>query len=172
MPALWIRTIVFIVLVPLTVTFWLPFGILGFDNAVRHPAGWIVIALGAALCLWCMTLFVLRGEGTPNISFARRLAFLVGREPKWLVSSGIYQYSRNPMYLGVLTVLFGEALLCGSLPLLGYSFGVWLFFHLIVLFVEEPFLRRTKGEGYLRYCRETPRWLGRRRASGPEKTEA
>ncbi len=166
MLALLIRTIIFIILVPGTVAAWLPLTVIERDHTIRHPAGWVIVVLGVVLCLWCMALFILRGQGTPNISFARHLAFLIGREPKRLVSSSIYRYSRNPMYLGVLTVLFGEALLFGSRPLLWYAAGAWAFFHLIVLVVEEPFLRRTKGAGYAQYCRETRRWFGRRRIAG------
>jgi protein-S-isoprenylcysteine O-methyltransferase Ste14 len=128
---------------------------------MRHPAGWIPIALGAALYFLCATQFLLRGGGTPNISFAKHFAFLIGREPLRLVQNSIYRYSRNPIYIGVVTVVFGEALRFGSLNLLIYAGALCVWFHLVVVFIEEPHLRKTRGEAYLQYCRETSRWAPR-----------
>ena len=99
------------------------------------------------------------GQRTPNISFARALGFVIGHEPRLLVNTSIYKYSRNPMYVGVITTVFGEALLFGSFHLLEYALGLCIWFHLVVLWIEEPHLRRTRGAAYELYCRKTPRWL-------------
>jgi hypothetical protein len=149
----------FTVLVPGTVVWWLPWRLIHADWTMHHLAGCIPLALGADLYFWCAAQFLLRGDGTPNISFARPLAFLIGREPVRLVHESIYRYSRNPMYVGVITMVFGEALLFGSLNLLFYAFALCLWFHLVVILIEEPHLRKTRGEEYHEYCRKTPRWL-------------
>jgi protein-S-isoprenylcysteine O-methyltransferase Ste14 len=151
--------VMFTVLVPGAVVWWIPRNVIHVDWDIRHLVGWIPVAVGAALYFWCASQFLLRGKGTPNISFARHLSFLIGREPLSLVTSSIYRYSRNPMYVGVLMMIFGEAVLFGSLNLVIYGLVVAIWFHLVVVFIEEPHLRKTRGEEYLRYCRETPRWL-------------
>jgi protein-S-isoprenylcysteine O-methyltransferase Ste14 len=132
----------FTLLVPGTVAWWLPLNLIRVDWTTRHWAGWIPIALGAALYFPCASQFLWRGGGTPNISFARHLSFLIGREPLRLVQSSIYRYSRNAMYVGVITVVFGEALLVGSLNLLIYAVSLCVWFHLVVVFIEEPHLAK------------------------------
>lgn len=151
----------FSVLVPGTVVWWLPRSLIHCDWTMRHVTGWIPLALGAILYISCTAQFLLRGKGTPNIFFARPLAFLIGREPLRLVHESIYRYSRNPMYVGVITMVFGEALLFGSRNLLFYAFALCIWFHLVVILIEEPHLRRKRGEEYREYCRKTPRWIPR-----------
>ena len=72
------------------------------------------------------------------------------------------------MYLGVLLVVFGQAVLFASPWLAAYAFALLIFFQLIVVFVEEPHLRATRGSSYENYCRAVPRWLSlpRRRSKG------
>jgi protein-S-isoprenylcysteine O-methyltransferase Ste14 len=155
------QAVIFTVLVLGTVTWWLPRNLFRVDWTVRHQSGWIPIVLGAVLYFWCALQFLLRGKGTPNISFARPLGFLIGKEPVRLVSQSIYRFSRNPMYVGVITIVFGEALLVGSLNPMMYGLALCLWFHLVVVFIEEPHLRKTRGDTYKQYCAETPRWLPR-----------
>jgi protein-S-isoprenylcysteine O-methyltransferase Ste14 len=45
-------------------------------------------------------------------------------------------------------------------PLAAYGGAVFLFFHLMIVFFEEPHLRATRGRSYDLYCRAVPRWLG------------
>jgi protein-S-isoprenylcysteine O-methyltransferase Ste14 len=66
------------------------------------------------------------------------------------------------MYVGVLSVLLGEALFFRSNALLIYAAGFWVTAHLFVLLCEEPVLRRKFGESYQRYCRTVNRWLPRK----------
>jgi protein-S-isoprenylcysteine O-methyltransferase Ste14 len=160
-----LRAIAFTVLMPGAVTWWLPRALIHVDWKVKHAAGWIPITLGTTLYLICAMLFLVRGSGTPNIGFARNLAFLIGSEPVRLVHQSIYRYSRNPMYVGVIAVVFGEALLFASWNLLVYALALCAWFHAVVVLIEEPHLRRILGDGYLQYCRETPRWFPRIRKS-------
>jgi protein-S-isoprenylcysteine O-methyltransferase Ste14 len=69
---------------------------------------------------------------------------------------------RNPQYLGVILVALGEALLSGRIILLGYAIFLAVGYHLFVRFYEEPTLRRTFGEEYVRYCAAVSRWLPQR----------
>ena len=74
---------------------------------------------------------------------------------------GLYRFMRNPMYVGVLSILFGEVLLFQSALLFAYTALVLLAFHLFVAFYEEPTLGRKFGESYVRYRSSVPRWLPR-----------
>ena len=74
---------------------------------------------------------------------------------------GLYRYVRNPMYVGVVTVVLGQGLVLGSLPVLGYGALLGLTFHLFVLAYEEPKLRRSFAADYDRYCRNVSRWIPR-----------
>ena len=58
--------------------------------------------------------------------------------PTRLVVTGLYRYVRNPMYVAVLWIVVGQALLFGSRRLLAYAAVVWLTVHLWVLLYEEP----------------------------------
>ena len=143
----------------LTVTVWLP--LFGLYPAIRHrpiiegtaaAAGAIaLLALGVAGYFVCSLDFAIFGRGTPAPIDM----------PKHLVVRGPYQYTRNPMYISVLTILLGESALFRSVALLEYAGIVAIGFHLFVLIQEEPALRRKMGEAYEKYCEEVPRWVPR-----------
>jgi protein-S-isoprenylcysteine O-methyltransferase Ste14 len=158
---LWIRGLLFTVLVPAVVGFVLPSAIAG---GARRPGGiwdlgWAPIAAGTIVYALCLLRFLAAG-GTPAIFFTRPLRFLLGEEPEGLVSGGLYRFSRNPMYVGVLLAIVGQAVLFASPALAVYGCAVFVFFHLIVVYAEEPHLRATRGPSYELYCGTVPRWLG------------
>ena len=121
--------------------------------------GWAPIFLGALAYGLCLMRFLAAG-GTPAIFFTRPLRFLIGEEPGSLVSQGLYRFSRNPMYVGVLLVVFGQAIIFGSPRIAAYGLLLFVCFHLTVVLLEEPHLRRTRGRSYELYCQTVPRWLG------------
>ncbi len=61
------------------------------------------------------------------------------------------------MYLSVVAVVLGEAWWFESVALLSYALLLWLCLHVVVVFLEEPQLRRRPG--YREYCASVPRWL-------------
>jgi protein-S-isoprenylcysteine O-methyltransferase Ste14 len=65
------------------------------------------------------------------------------------------------MYVGILTLIFGEAVFFASWQLFIYAGVVFLIFHLFVMLYEEPTLRRKFGDSYERYCETVPRWIPR-----------
>jgi len=157
----WIRGLIFSVLVPGTIAVYVP---LRMAARLTSPgglwnAGWLLIAAGTIGYLTCFLWFLLSG-GTPAIFLTRPVKFLIGEEPGRLVQAGLYRFSRNPMYVSVLLVIFGQALRFASWPIAEYGFFVGLGFHLVVIAFEEPHLREERGPSYDEYCRQVPRWAG------------
>jgi protein-S-isoprenylcysteine O-methyltransferase Ste14 len=152
-----LKTLVFTVLVPGTVAFVVPWQIVGrsYSSETLSPSvsllGCLPLLAGVALYFWCAGAFTFIGRGTPAPIDA----------PVFLVRSGPYRWVRNPMYLAVLAMVIGQAILLQSLALLGYALTVWTVVHLFVLFVEEPSLREQFGASYEAYLRAVPRWLPR-----------
>lgn len=76
-----------------------------------------------------------------------------------LVTKGFYKISRNPMYLGMLTILFGFAFFLGNLT----SFLVLPAFYFVITEMqikpEEYMLEKKFGEEYLDYKSKVRRWL-------------
>jgi protein-S-isoprenylcysteine O-methyltransferase Ste14 len=126
----------------------------------RVPAGesrWqialagVLIAAGVAPLVESARRFIYAGRGT-----------LVPTAPtEHLVVSGFYRFVRNPMYVGVLIALAGEAVLFERRGLILYLAIVWLATHLFVCLYEEPTLTRRYGDEYLRFKQNVPRWLPR-----------
>jgi protein-S-isoprenylcysteine O-methyltransferase Ste14 len=158
---LWIRGLLFTVLIPGFLGVFLP-TVICRDLRVRGAvwaAGWIPVAVGVTVYGLCLVRF-LRSGGTPAIFFTRGARTLIGEEPRTLVQDWLYRVSRNPMYVAVLLVVWGQAILFASICMAIYGGALWLFFHLTVVFQEEPHLRRKHGAAYDQYCRDVPRWLG------------
>jgi protein-S-isoprenylcysteine O-methyltransferase Ste14 len=123
-----------------------------------HALGWIPLAAGVALMLWCWYDFATRGRGTPAPY----------DPPTRLVTAGPYRVVRNPMYVAGVTFLIGLALVTGAPGLLAYAAAFLAATMLFVLGYEQPALAERFGAEYERYRREVPGWipaLGRRAAS-------
>ena len=125
-------------------------------------AGWLLVLARAAGYLLCLLRFLASG-GTPAIFFSRPLRALIGEEPSGLVAGGLYRRSRNPMYLSVLLVVIGVAIAFRSQTIAIYGAALAAFFHVVVVAIEEPHLRRTRGASFDAYCHQAPRWIGRAR---------
>lgn len=151
---LFLKILVFTVLVPGTVAGYVPWSIVRGVSPVVTPRIILVgicFIVGVAIYLWCAYDFGVAGRGTPAPIDA----------PKRLVVRGLYQYVRNPMYVGVMIVLAGWNMLYRTDSLLNYTIGVFVFFNLLVFFYEEPNLQRLFGEEYSDYRSKVGRWLPR-----------
>jgi protein-S-isoprenylcysteine O-methyltransferase Ste14 len=123
-----------------------------------HRWGWLILTAGVGLYALCLVQF-LAAKGTPAIFFTRHLRFIWGEEPSALVRTGPYLLSRNPMYVSVLLVIFGQAILYASRPVAIYGAAALVCFHLVITLIEEPHLRAREGAAYNEYCRRVRRWL-------------
>jgi protein-S-isoprenylcysteine O-methyltransferase Ste14 len=153
-----IGSFIFLVLAPGTVAGLVPWWISGWAfqkaffgiEAVRW-SGVALMGAGLAVLLDSFARFAVEGIGTPAPVMPT----------KHLVVSGWYRYVRNPMYVAVVSVVFGQALLFANVWLLVYAAGVWLGFQGFVMLYEEPTLRHIYGQDYEVYCRAVPRWIPR-----------
>lgn len=116
-------------------------------------AGLVLLVLGLAIAVTCVLDFAVAGGGTPAPF----------DPPKFLVRNLLYRYVRNPMYIGALLILAGQALVFRPMVtgLLWYAAGFWICTHTFVVLYEEPHLRRVFGGEYEEYCKKVPRWLPR-----------
>lgn len=148
-----LNTILFTVVVPGTVAGYIPYRLADrFAHRASGPLEWIGIALlavGAAIYFRCAWEFAVRGLGTPAPI----------APTKFLVTTALHRYIRNPMYVGVALVIAGEAALFRSLHVLVYVVFMLTAAHTFVVFYEEPTLRRQFGESYEQYRRAVPRWI-------------
>ncbi len=111
--------------------------------------GLLLMMAGIGLAVWCSSLFRRMGFGTP----------VPIEPPTRLVVSGIYGYSRNPIYVSDLLILLGLFFFSGELALLIYTGVFWLAIHCFTIWVEEPSLMRRFGDEYRAYMERVPRWL-------------
>ncbi|MCU1575100.1 MAG: putative integral rane protein [Micrococcaceae bacterium] len=152
----WIGTIVFLFLAPGVVAGLIPWVISGWrwydwgGAAWAVLIAWMAIGLGVAFLLHAFALFALH-RGTP--------APLAPTET--LVVEGAYRYVRNPMYLAVLLIILGQALLFGNWGVLLYAAIVLAVVVAFVKGYEEPTLTDTYGEQYLEYRRNVRGWWPR-----------
>jgi protein-S-isoprenylcysteine O-methyltransferase Ste14 len=87
--------------------------------------------------------------------------------PERLVVNGFNRYVRNPMYVGLLIAILGQALLFGSRGLVLYAAVMWIITASFVHWYEEPTLSRQYGTEYETYRHTVPAWLPRWRRWTP-----
>ena len=151
-------SILFLLAAPGVVAGFIPWSISGwvfqppfFGLELVRIVGWLLIAFGLVLLVETFARFALEGLGTPAPVYPT----------KTLVVTGSYRFVRNPMYLAVVTLILGQALVFSSWPLLIYAAIVWVVVHLFVVGYEEPTLRHTFGSQYEDYRLNVRRWLPR-----------
>ena len=76
-----------------------------------------------------------------------------------LVTHGAYRFSRNPMYLGMLLILFGAAFLMGAVPAFLAPAVFFVSMDKVFIPYEEEKLRKGFGDDYARYAEQTRQWL-------------
>ena len=144
----WKALFAFLVL-PGTVAFVVPLLVLRTSDTPLGLAGGIIVAVGSAVLLWCVGQFYFAGKGT----------LAPWSPPKTLVTTGPYRRSRNPMYIGVILILWGWAVGFHSLALALYAIALTIGFHLRVVLAEEPWAARDFGAEWEKYKGAVRRWL-------------
>lgn len=152
-----LRNLFFFLLHPGLVAFLIPYLIAGENLFVgiagpilfHHFLGVLIFIAGILILLLCIWRFIIEGMGTLSpLDPTRRL-----------VTTGLYRFSRNPMYLGVIMILLGEYVLTLNGFLFLYTLGIFILFHFFIKFWEEPRLSRDFGTTYDTYKSQTRRWI-------------
>lgn len=118
---------------------------------VRTDAvGWLgggIVLVGLAFHFW----------SSATLARAERL----GAAASMPVMDGPFRYVRNPIYLAGITLLLGVSMLYSPWRAVDFvrPLLVLVFFHVAVVRLEEPELRRRFGTKYDEYCARVPRWL-------------
>jgi protein-S-isoprenylcysteine O-methyltransferase Ste14 len=114
----------------------------------RVPLGWVLVVFFVVWNGWSLWLFGRHETG-----------LLPGQSTNAMIDEGPYRLSRNPLYVGLLALYLGVALLAST-------FWALVLFPAAVLLVlwgairpEERFLRQRFGEAYDDYTRRVRRWL-------------
>ncbi len=161
-----VRSLIWTGLLPGVQAGYLPWRFFGLREAhpqLGNPVDLLGLALmfaGTALLAACIVEFARSGHGTLSPA----------DPPKELVVQGLYRFVRNPMYLGVITILIGECLVTRSWSMLEFT-GAWIVVvNLFIVGYEEPTLRREFGAPYERYVREVGRWMPSLRPANPDRT--
>lgn len=93
------------------------------------------------------------------------LAYIVrgGKEGKpyaeGLVTEGIFNHCRNPLYVGNILMLLGVGILANSLVYVAIVIPVFIFIYQAIVLAEEDFLRKKFGSGFDEYCKKVNRWF-------------
>ena len=128
-------------------------------DILRSFPGGLLVGAGASLCWVSVSLLTEYGGGGTPAPYD---------PPKKFVAHGVYIRVRNPMMIGVILVLMGEALLFGSLTVFTWAFIFLQACLVLIPFWEEPDLERRFGETYLEYKRKVPRWIPKLKLSSKE----
>ncbi len=151
-------SVLFLVVAPGVVAGLVPWWLTGWRAGSPYLlpvriAGGALTVVGAAVLIAAFTQFVIEGRGTPAPP----------APTERLVARGLYRYVRNPMYLAVLAVIAGQALLLSRPVLLAYAAAVGAAFGAFTHWYERPALMKRYGAQYEAYCQEVPGWLPRLR---------
>ncbi len=162
-----VGSVLFFLIAPASVAGVIPWWLTRWQ--VAHPlpygraaqmVGAILGVLGAGVLVHAFTRFVIEGEGTPA-PVAPTAHLVIG---------GLYRHVRNPMYLALLLVIVGQAILLGQSSLLIHAAVLGVAFVSFVRVYEEPTLQSRFGTQYEADRRAVPGWWPRLRPWRPGTT--
>ncbi|WP_104664305.1 methyltransferase family protein [Ensifer adhaerens] len=117
------------------------------DMPILQAVGIVLMALGGGL--------------TMLSQWAMRHSWKIGIPEKQdapLVTSGLYAFSRNPIYVGMVAALIGTVLAVPNVVSVALALSAWISISYQIR-MEETHLARSFGESYIAYCRSVRRWV-------------
>ena len=125
--------------------------VIGEKRMIPFPynqLGWIPVTLGIVLNLW-----------TDNLFKKHQTTVKPYLKPSYFIIKGPFCISRNPMYLCMLLILAGTAILLKSVVLLLPSFLFIFVMEGFYIRKEELYLTEQFGKDFLKYKRKVRKWL-------------
>jgi protein-S-isoprenylcysteine O-methyltransferase Ste14 len=121
---------------------------------------------GEKYYIWSIVLgLIITITGQLIRGFTIGLAYIVrgGKEGKpyaeGLVTEGIFNHCRNPLYVGNILMLLGVGILANSLVYTVIVMPMFLFIYQAIVLAEENFLRGKFGASFDAYCKRVNRWV-------------
>ncbi len=126
----------------------LPLRIPASEGAAMNTAGWILVAASVVLLIWAQATFL-----------RHRTTLIPNRPASAMVTDGPYAFTRNPMYVSLILLYVGLALLTGMLwPVLILPVPLVLL-TILVIRREERYLESAFGDDYSEFRRRVRRWV-------------
>lgn len=120
--------------------------------------------------VWFGLAVTLLGQGVRVATIGFDYIIRGGRNKKVyaedLVTGGLFAHSRNPLYVGNVTMILGMGILSNSLLYLLVMVPAFYFIYECIIRAEERFLREKFGRGFDAYVADVPRWLPKLRGLG------
>lgn len=149
--ALAVRAVLAVLILPGTMGFLIPLAVIESVWPERPVwLGLVLVAAGTAFLIWCTREFLVVGGGT----------LAPWWPPARLVTTGPFANSRNPIYVAMLLIIAGWAIVHASRAIATYGAVMLVLFHVRTLWGEEPTLARAFGREWEAYRQRVPRWLG------------
>ena len=149
-------------ILPITALVLIPLFIepdIAIKNVYAFITGCFLMFIGLSVMAQTIASFIRKGKGT-----------LAPWSPtQKLIFRGLYAYVRNPMILGVLTVLIGESITILSLNILIWTVIFFIANTLYFIIYEEPNLEKRFGDEYREYKRNVNRWFPRSKPFTPDR---
>lgn len=120
---------------------------LGSANTLAAVVGLLFVVAGFVLAALALRRIVGAARGSEQ-----------GRGPA-LATGGVYAVTRNPLYIGLVLIYFGLAILLTSLWVLVLLAPVLFILQRHIVLPEEAALEASFGDTYRQYQRRVPRWL-------------
>lgn len=148
---MFLRALLAFLMVPVVVAGIVPLMLATYDpfKASGNLAGLLILGVGLVILVWCVRDFYVAGKGT----------LAPWDPPKHLVTVGLYRYVRNPMYVGVIFILSGWAIITGSPIVAGFALFMSTAFYFRVKMHEEPWAEAKFATEWQEYKQHVPRWL-------------
>lgn len=116
----------------------------------RHFTAWLMVGIAAILDMWALLSFKC-AKTTIDPRYPHRTSSMV--------TLGVYHYTRNPMYVGLIIILSAWSVYLGSLAGFGVVIACVLYLNTFQIAGEESALEKLFGDAYLDYKRRVRRWL-------------
>lgn len=142
--------VIFVVIPFLLISLNTYFNLPVYTNIYVKSIGIFFLLFGFSVIAYSTILHMKTGRVTP---------LPVVEKPKKFIVYGLYKYSRNPMYTAEIFLLFGLFFFLGYALLLLFPFIFFVCAYVLVVYIEEPELRRIFGKEYIQYTKRVSRWL-------------
>lgn len=138
----------FMILLTLTVGFHLILPLFKFVFSPYNYLGIILVAFGIVINLWADSLFKKKQTTVKPYEM-----------PNFFIDSGPFKLSRHPMYLGMLSILLGVAVLLGSVTTFIFPIIFIIIIDRLFVSIEENNLEKKFGKKYTDYKKSVRRWV-------------